>query len=161
MEPPSCPRIDLLNFTARRRRLSRIRAAAQAVLAGQRRRVEIALCDDDAVRELNRDRRGIDEVTDVLTFAAPEFPNAPLGEIVIAVPYAERQAKARGIKPEQELCYLAIHGSLHLLGMEDETEEGCRAMQREMALWGSRLGLPDQPEWTSLLHETPVGGIPR
>lgn len=153
MEPPSRPRIDLLNFTGRRRRLCRIRAVASAVLEGQARSVEIILSDDEAVRELNRERRGLDEATDVLTFPAPDFPNAPLGEIIISVPYAERQAALRGIKTEDELCYLALHGALHLLGLEDETEEGRKSMQAEMARWGRRLGLPEQPEWSSLLHE--------
>lgn len=153
MEPPSRPRIDLLNFTGRRRRLCRIRAVASAVLGGQARSVEIILSDDEAVRELNRERRGVDEPTDVLTFPAPDFPNAPLGEIIISVPYAERQAALRGIKTEDELCYLALHGALHLLGLEDETDEGRKSMQAEMARWGERLGLPEQTEWSSLLHE--------
>ncbi|MCC7433295.1 MAG: rRNA maturation RNase YbeY [Methanoregulaceae archaeon] len=158
MEPPSCPRVSLLNLTGRRRRLSRIRNSAQSVLQGQSRTVEIVLVDDDAIRELNRAHRDLDEATDVLTFPAPEFPRSPLGEIVISVPYAERQALARGIRVEDELCYLAIHGALHLLGLEDETEEGRRNMQQAMARWGQELGLPDQPEWSSLLHE-PVGGV--
>ncbi len=157
MEPPSSPRVDFLNLTGRRRRLSRIRHAALAVLQGQSRAVEIVLVDDDAIRELNRSHREIDEPTDVLTFPAPEFPRSPLGEIVISVPYAERQALARGIRVEDELCYLAIHGALHLLGLEDETDEGRRTMQQAMARWGKDLGLPDQPEWSSLLHE-PAGG---
>lgn len=157
MEPPSSPRVDFLNLTGRRRRLSRIRHAAIAVLQGQSRAVEIVLVDDDAIRELNRAHREIDEPTDVLTFPAPEFPRSPLGEIVISVPYAERQALARGIRVEDELCYLVIHGALHLLGLEDETDEGRRTMQQAMARWGKDLGLPDQPEWSSLLHE-PAGG---
>lgn len=153
MEPPSRPRILVLNLTGRRRRLVAIRAAAQAVLEGQTRTTEIVLTDDSTVRQLNRDRRGCDEATDVLTFCAPDFPRAPLGEIVISVPYAERQAQLRGITTEAELCYLAIHGALHLLGMEDETTAGRLHMQAEMARWGERLGLPAQPEWTSVLHE--------
>lgn len=157
MEPPSSPRVDFLNLTGRRRRLSRIRHAVQTVLQGQSRRVEVVLVDDDAIRELNRLHRELDEATDVLTFPAPEFPRSPLGEIVISVPYAERQALAREIRVEDELCYLAIHGALHLLGLEDETEAGRRGMQESMAHWGQVLGLPDQPEWSSLLHE-PVGG---
>ncbi len=111
------------------------------------------MTDDATVRELNLERRGVDEDTDVLTFCAPEFPRSPLGEVVISVPYAERQAKARGISVEAELCYLAIHGALHLLGMEDESDAGRASMQSQMALWGERLGLPAQPEWTSMLHE--------
>lgn len=152
MEPPSSPRITILNFTGRRRRLCRIREAASFVLAGVQRPVEIVLCDDATIQELNRERRGVDEPTDVLTFPAPEFPGAPLGEIAISVPYAERQAKLRGIKLEDELCYLAIHGALHLLGMTDEEEADRQRMQAEMARWGEKLGLPDEPEWSSLLH---------
>lgn len=153
MEPPSRPRIVIINLTGRRRRLVAIRSAAEAVLAGQTRSVEVVLTSDATLQELNRDRRGLDEPTDVLTFCAPDFPRSPLGEILISVPYAERQAKQRGISIEAELCYLVIHGALHLLGFEDETETGCRLMQAEMARWGERLGLPAQPEWTSVLHE--------
>lgn len=157
MEPPSSPRIDLLNLTGRRRRLSRIRHAAESVLRDERRRVEIVLVDDETIRELNRTHRSLDEATDVLTFPAPDFPKSPLGEIVISVPYAERQALARGIRVEEELCYLAIHGALHLLGLEDESDAGRQTMQREMARWGRELGLPDQPEWSSLLHSAQGG----
>jgi len=122
------------------------------VLAGVHRPVEIVLCDDATIQELNRERRGVDEPTDVLTFPAPDFPGAPLGEIAISVPYAERQARLRGIKTEDELCYLAIHGALHLLGMTDEEDTERLKMQAEMARWGKSLGLPEEPEWTSVLH---------
>ncbi|MFX8316485.1 rRNA maturation RNase YbeY, partial [Acinetobacter baumannii] len=73
---------------------------------------------------MNSEFRGIDQPTDVLTFPADQsVVGAPLGDIAIGVGYATRQARARGVSLTQELCYLAIHGALHLAGFDDETEQ--------------------------------------
>ena len=109
--------------------------------------------DDTEIQRLNRELRGLDEATDVLTFPAPEFPGAPLGEIAISVEYAAQQAAVRNISLEDELAYLGIHGALHLLGFDDEEEEPRRRMHAEMHRLGLELGLPEQPEWNSVLHE--------
>ena len=99
---------------------------------------------DETVRELNRDFRGLDEVTDVLSFSAshpghweggsdppnenyvvdicePDFVYPPgdpdpLGEVVISYPQAERQALHRGVPVNEELALLIVHGVLHLAG---------------------------------------------
>lgn len=110
----------------------------------------ILLTSDDQVQELNRDFRGIDEPTDVLTFPSGE-PD-PLGDVAIAVAYAERQAKVRGVTLDQELGYLAIHGALHLAGFDDETEEDRARMVAEMNRAAVAAGLPPDEEWASLLH---------
>lgn len=61
--------------------------------------------------------------------AGPDGPE-PLGDVVICVPVAERQARERGLKVAEELELLGLHGLLHLLGHEDETEQGAAEMLR-------------------------------
>lgn len=103
----------------------------------------IVITDDESVRALNRDYRGVDAATDVLSFAAHDgaeaFQDAPddlrallestLGDVIIAFPYAERQAAHFGNPIDAELKLLAVHGVLHLLGYDHATEE------EEAALW--------------------------
>lgn len=99
---------------------------------------------------MNRDYRGLDKPTDVLSFPQEEnLPDAPqmprsgprlLGDIVISVETAARQAQEHGIALERELALLAVHGVLHLIGYEDETEEGAERMrQREREILGVEL----------------------
>lgn len=90
----------------------------------------LALClvSDLRMREYNRRYRGRDASTDVLSFPAgpTDVPQAGrhLGDIVIAVPTAARQAHERGHSLERELQLLALHGYLHLLGYDHETDDG-------------------------------------
>lgn len=116
-------------------------------------KVSVLLTDDEPIRTLNREHRGIDEPTDVLTFPGGDFPGAPLGDIAISAPMARAQARARGIPWEVELAYLAIHAGLHLAGFDDETEADLRRMQAEMASMAQICGLPVDPEWVSLHGE--------
>ena len=89
----------------------------------------LTLTNDAHVREYNRRYRGLDATTDVLAFAAQERPTdqrfqAPpgtdhwLGDIVISLPQARRQAKAAGHPVDDEVRLLAVHGLLHLLGYD-------------------------------------------
>jgi rRNA maturation RNase YbeY len=113
----------------------------------------VLLCDDLAIQELNRVYRGLDEATDVLTFPSGGFEGAPLGDVAISVPYAERQARARGVSLNQEIGYLAIHGALHLLGYDDESEADRVEMVQEMNRVAVAAGLQPDENWASLLHE--------
>ncbi len=79
-------------------------------------------CGDRKIRALNRRYRRKDRPTDVLAF--PGAADGFLGDIVIAVPYAARQAKRRGEPPSREMDRLLLHGFLHLLGYDHETDEG-------------------------------------
>lgn len=111
---------------------------------------------DEELRSLNKQYRAMDEATDVLTFPADatEFPgNRTIGDVAISVQYAERQAAARGWAVSTELTYLAIHGALHLAGLDDETDSDRANMMREMARVAEKVGLPIEPEWASILHE--------
>jgi probable rRNA maturation factor len=88
----------------------------------------VALVADERIRALNRDYRGHDKPTDVLAFSSGDAdePNGPpyLGDIVISVETAERQARRRGSELSRELKVLVLHGFLHLLGYDHETDEG-------------------------------------
>jgi probable rRNA maturation factor len=90
--------------------------------------VSIVLAGDATLRRLNRDFRGKDATTDVLSFPAggEELPDGtrPLGEIIISVPQAARQAEALGHSLAHELRVLVIHGYLHLLGYDHEVDDG-------------------------------------
>ena len=111
----------------------------------------VVITSDEAVRELNRDFRGIDGPTDVLSFAArEESDDAPditlppevaaelasyLGDLVIAFPYSERQAAHFGNSITAELQLLAVHGTLHLLGydhQEQADEDAMWALQEQI-----------------------------
>jgi probable rRNA maturation factor len=89
----------------------------------------LVLVGDARMRVLNRMFRGYDRPTDVLSFSSDptEFPaeeQTYLGDIVISVETAERQAKRRGSNLARELRVLALHGFLHLLGYNHETDDG-------------------------------------
>ncbi len=98
--------------------------------------VDVSLVDFESIQQINRDYRGIDRITDVISFAfnddkselgaiKGDVPRL-LGEIFICVPRALEQAKEIGNTPERELSFLFCHGLLHLLGydhMKKEDEE--------------------------------------
>lgn len=86
--------------------------------------IELILCDDEYIKELNRAHRGIDKATDVLSFPLEPMPHAPLGTIIISVDTAKRAASEFGHSLEEELQLLFIHGALHLLGYDHECDEG-------------------------------------
>ena len=97
--------------------------------------VSVLLTDDAAIHALNRDWRGVDRPTDVLSWAQEEPPRIGetgdiLGDVVISVDTAARQAAAREWSLAEEMALLLVHGILHLLGHEDETEVGAEEMRR-------------------------------
>jgi len=85
----------------------------------------VRFASDREVRRANRDFRGKDLPTDVLSFPGEE---GHLGDILIALPTARRQAAAAGHSVERELRLLLLHGVLHCLGYDHETDDG--AMER-------------------------------
>jgi probable rRNA maturation factor len=96
--------------------------------------VSYILTEDTHIRQLNRTYRNIDETTDVLSFELtdPIHPDsAYLGEVYISVDRALQQAKDANRTLQEELAHLAIHGTLHLLGFEHNTDKGYNQMQNE------------------------------
>ena len=98
--------------------------------------LSLVLVNDRRMRGLNRDYRGKSSTTDVLSFEGPaDIPildSRFLGEIVISVPRAYRQALSEGIPPDDELSNLMIHGLCHLLGYDHERGEEDRRLMKEV-----------------------------
>jgi probable rRNA maturation factor len=99
----------------------------------------VALVSDRRMRALNRQFRGKDYATDVLAF--PSDARGFLGDVVIAGGVAKRQAKEHGHSLKTEVQTLALHGLLHLLGYDHETDDG--RMARAEARLRKRAGLPE------------------
>jgi rRNA maturation RNase YbeY len=161
MEPPSPHRILILDDSGRRSSHTRLEATLLGALSAldfPSGELSVRLTSDEEIRNLNRTFRGKDEATDVLSFPAAEIPvspgdSAPLGDIAISVPRAERQAASRGISLDDEVAYLGLHGTLHLSGLDDETDEQRVAMLAEMERLGRQLGLAPVSDWHTIALE--------
>jgi probable rRNA maturation factor len=121
--------IAVLDATGRARRQGRALAAwlqpVLAEVAPSASSLTVRLTDDTEMRALNRRYRGQDRTTDVLSFAGEATPEGShLGDLVISLPVARRQAHEAGHPLERELRELALHGVLHCLGHDHETDEG-------------------------------------
>lgn len=117
----------------------------KAAPASARGDVSVAVVSDRRMRALNRQFRGKDAATDVLSFPATHMPGVSsfLGDIVIAAGVAARQAREAGHPVSTELRVLALHGLLHLLGYDHDTDGGkmARAEARLRKKAGLREGL--------------------
>lgn len=130
--------------------LSLVQKAAESALtaegAGTRVELGVALVDDDYIHDLNLRFRGRDQPTDVLAFPMREEEPAQageeggvflLGDVVISLPAAVRQAAEYGHGVNRELVRLVVHGTLHLLGYDHEQrEDSARMRKREEAVLG-------------------------
>jgi len=124
-----------------------LREAAEATLSQQRveetYELTVVITGDRVLHELNRRHRGLDASTDVLAFPdetkgpfvdAPTFPRY-LGDVIISFPQAKAQALEAGNDLSAELQLLVVHGVLHLLGHDDQTEpERTRMWQAQQAV---------------------------
>lgn len=138
-----------------------LRDAAEAALGHQNadkgHDLSVAISGDHKLRTLNKQFRGEDRPTDVLSFPSEEVPlnGEPkyLGDVVISVPRARAQAKAAGQTLDAELQLLTVHGVLHLLGHDHSNpkeKEGMWAAQGEIL---RRLGLNISPDHAEQPHE--------
>ena len=100
---------------------------------------ECLITSDNELRRLNRHFRKQDHATDVLSFPAAS-PSGFLGEIAISFQRAKEQAAEYGHNTAREIDILMLHGVLHLLGMDHETDRG--RMSRAEKKWRGVLGLP-------------------
>ncbi len=151
--------------------LSLMQTAADCTLAmeGVKRpcAVSVRLCDDEAIHAINREYRGVDRATDVLSFPMVSYPagvtagradrllrqalddelNAcMLGDLIISVPHVLAQAEEYGHSPQREAAYLLVHGICHLMGydhMEEEDKRRMRAMEEKIL---SAVGLEREGE---------------
>lgn len=158
--------------------LSLIQTAADAALLAERITRPCAacirVCDDEAIREVNRDCRGIDRATDVLSFPTVDYPAGTtagqadklllrefddeldacmLGDLILSVPHVLAQAEEYGHSPEREAAYLTVHGLCHLMGydhIEEEDRRRMRAMEEKIL---ASIGM-DRDESASVSDET-------
>lgn len=144
------PVIISSRLRSRRLRLSRVQSLAEKVLRASgaaRADLSLLLVGDRFMRRLNRLYRRKDRTTDVLAFPmrhirprltlhVSRFTSSMLGDIVISLPQAERQAAQAGHTLEREMAVLVIHGLLHLLGYDHErsAREARRMSRRERAI---------------------------
>ncbi len=113
--------------------------------------VSVTFTDNEGIKELNRDYRGIDKETDVLSFPLTAFegteeppadePQMPLGDIVISVEKAHAQAEEFGHSFEREAAFLCVHSMLHLLGYDHvNSEEEDAEMRRRQSEILEKMG---------------------
>ena len=113
--------------------------------------VSVTLTDDEHIHAMNRQYRGIDRPTDVLSFALneseePVVEDGPdvnvLGDLVISVERAKEQAADYGHSVKREIALLTVHGMLHLLGYDHMEEEDRIEMEAEQRFVMEKLGIP-------------------
>jgi probable rRNA maturation factor len=129
---------------------SALRRAIAAAAPRHTRNAELAivLTDDQSIRSLNRQWRGHDGATNVLSFPAPAsdrrrgFPMV-LGDVVIAYETTAREAAAEGKSFLHHLSHLAVHGFLHLVGYDHESHDDAETMEGLERRILARLGMPD------------------
>jgi probable rRNA maturation factor len=126
------------------------RAVAAAAQAASTRTAGLAivLSDDSAICALNREWRGLDAPTNVLSFPTKAWRTASrdrphVGDIVIAYETTAREATAEGKPFAHHLAHLAVHGYLHLLGYDHETDRDAKTMERLEVDILARLDVPD------------------
>jgi len=135
-----------------------LKQTVQAMLAAEKvagpMEIDCMITDDTAIRALNRKYRGMDEPTDVLSFALDEagtddtvFPSLPgspckMGVLVISYQTALLQAEQKHVKVEEEMLLLMVHGILHILGYDHGGRAGAAAMRRREREIVGLLGRP-------------------
>jgi probable rRNA maturation factor len=125
--------------------LRRAVRAAAAALSTTGAELAIVLSDDSAVRLLNRQWRGIDKATNVLSFPTETADGAPplIGDIVLAYETIAREARREGKPFAHHLAHLAVHGFLHLNGYDHQRDEDAEAMEQLERRILRRLAIAD------------------
>src|SRR5262245_35928935 len=110
--------------------------------------VSVVLADDGFIRRLNRDHRGQDKATNVLSFPLEDASVGQerrmlLGDVVLAYRTIRREAKEGGKPLENHAAHMLVHGTLHLLGFDHEATRAARVMEGHEVRILKRLGVPD------------------
>ncbi len=103
--------------------------------------IELIITTDEEIKDINREHRGIDKTTDVLSFPYEDMPMSPLGSIVISSSHVKEKSKELSHTDYDELALLFIHGLLHLLGYDHEVDSG--EMREKEAELIKKFNLPD------------------
>lgn len=107
--------------------------------------LSLVFVDDEQIREINRRFRNLDRPTDVIAFETEEDGDETVGEVIVSVPTARRQALGAGHSLEAELVWLIAHGVLHVAGMDDATQDGLDRMIAKQMEIAAHLGLQITP----------------
>jgi len=130
--------IDITNETDYQPNINLLKAIAEYLT---NRDIEVIFTDNATIHKINREQRGIDSPTDVLSFPLEPVPHVPLGELIISVEYAKNQASLYQNSLDDEIALLFIHGLLHLLGYDHENDNGeMRKKEEELIKY---FGLPE------------------
>ncbi len=105
--------------------------------------VAVLLADDESVADLNQRFRGKAGPTNVLSFPAPPNPEGQIGDIALAYGVCAREAADQGKTLEHHLSHLTVHGVLHLLGYDHESDGEAEAMEALERSILETLGVPD------------------
>ena len=106
--------------------------------------VSVSFVGDEEIRDLNRDYRGVDKSTDVLSFPMDDefiIDNRILGDVIINTRRVMEQAEELGHSEERELSYLTVHSILHLLGYDHMEDEDKREMREREKLAMKELSI--------------------
>jgi probable rRNA maturation factor len=154
-EPPISIDIDVVVDSGDWDTVAGASALVEAAAAALGREIElepsqacVALSDDEQVEALNTNYRGKAKPTNVLSFPAAQSAHASddvrfLGDIVLALETLRREAEEQGIPVEHHLQHLVVHGLLHLLGHDHETDAEAEVMERLEVRILAHLGIPD------------------
>lgn len=160
--------IDIQNDDAYLVNETRLADAASVVLAAHNSHHEtglsVVMASDDFVRGLNQQYRGVDAPTDVLSFPADDplidSDDEPpyLGDLIIAYPYASAQASREGHALDDSLALLVVHGTLHLLGYDHDTDANRAEMWAAQEAALKHLGISPAivPALESASHDDPA-----
>lgn len=109
--------------------------------------VSLLFCDDERIQELNRDWRGLDKPTNVLSFPASDparLSASPLlGDIAVAYETVERESRDEQKSLSDHVSHMIVHGFLHLVGYDHETEDDAEKMEAAERRALARLGIAD------------------
>ena len=119
--------------------------AAAADVAGATGVVSLRIMDEVEMRELNARYRGRDKPTNVLSFPADDASSGPrlLGDLALCAPVVEREAQAQGKALADHYAHLVVHGVLHLLGFDHETDDDAADMEAKEVAVLAQLGIAD------------------
>jgi probable rRNA maturation factor len=121
-------------------------AAANQVAGPAQGAVTVVVDDDERIRELNKVWRGFDKPTNVLSFPSPDTQPGPartLGDIAISYETAAREAAAEGKSLADHVAHLSVHGFLHLMGYDHESDDDAEDMEQLERIILARVGVSD------------------
>jgi probable rRNA maturation factor len=126
---------------------TRLRQAAQAALRASgfkgKSGLTVLLASDAKLKELNRDFRGKNKPTNVLSFPAAKNPDGYRGDVALAFGVTSKEAEAAGKRFADHASHLVVHGVLHLAGYDHENDRDARVMEPLEVKILKRLGIPD------------------